>query len=410
MNNINIEELIENYKEIVSRFTQNNSNTIPFCAAEPIVSNFVKSGLNTEFFDRYIKSGVTSFDPSKEFIGSEYIFPIYEQISLLCNDLFECQYADPRPLSGMNTALTVLMSLTEVGDNILLLAPDAGGHSSYIEISRRLGLNVTLIPYNFEKLEYDIIAINKLLNKKTFKAIVIGPSDLISPPPFEQFNIPSETLLIYDATQSLGLIAAKIHNNPLHIVENSVLIGGTHKTISGPTSGLILCNNQNIYTVLEKKVSPTYIRNPHPHHIVSLLLALIEFKKYGLIYMQTILKNVNLLGKSLSDKNFDVLRCNNGDYSNTHQLFISLPINERDNIELVARRLNISLDKRSRPIYGGSGLRLGVQAITRLGWERKEINLFSQLLSDIRQSKEIEDLNLIASKLRGKNKVLYSIS
>lgn len=409
MINKTIEESLDDYHNIIKKFNKNNKETIPFCAAEPIISELVKSPLNSELAERYIKSGITNFEASKEFIGSEYIYPIYELISELCSELYNAEYADARPLSGMNAALTVLMSLTEENDNILLLGPNEGGHSSYVEITRRLSLNVTYIPYIHTKLIYNINQINKIIKEKKIKFIIIGPSNIISPPPIHLLDLNNETIVIYDATQSLGLIGTGHHRNPLNDIQNVVLIGGTHKTISGPTSGLILCKNKELTIKLETKISPIYIRNPHPHHIASLFLALLELKHFGKEFMDKILLNAHILGKALENEGFCVLKNLDNSFTKTHQLFIKLNEEERDTIEIMSRRLNISLDKQSSTLYDGSGIRLGVQAITRLGWTEKELQKFAKLLSQMKLNTDINKLSNIVNSLRGKKKVLFKM-
>ncbi|SHO54927.1 hypothetical protein [Vibrio quintilis] len=404
-----VQEKLRKYAELLDNFEKNNSNTIPLCAAETIVSNLVKAPLRSSFSERYIKSGIKNFDASKEFIGSQYIYPVYQLISEICLELFGAQYADARPLSGMNAVLTSLMSITNHGDNILLLHPDAGAHESYPQICDRLGLKTTYIPFDLDNIRYDIDETNKLLNNQKYKAIVIPPSDLIDQPPLDKLIIPIETIVFYDCTQSFGLIASGHHLNPMKLSNQVILLGGTHKTISGPTCGLILCNDKHLSTILENKITPIYVRNPHPHHIASLLMALIEFIEYGTEYMKNIITTSNTLGCLLSKHGFSVKKIDKLHYSNTHQLFISLNKNDAINMEKNARLLNISLDKKSKKMYGDAGIRIGVQAITRLGWGKEELDILASILSKMKYEHLSPSIIKMASQLRGRDKLIYTI-
>lgn len=406
-----VQEKLKKYAEVLDSFEKNNSNTIPLCAAEPIISRLVKAPLSSPFSERYIKSGIKNFDASKEFIGSQYIYPVYQLISEICLDLFGAKYADARPLSGMNAALTSLMSITNPGDDILLLHPDAGAHESYPQICERLGLKTRYLPFDLDNIRYDIEETNKLLNSRTYKAIVIPPSDLIDQPPLDRLNIPDDTIVFYDCTQSFGLIASEHHFNPMKLPNKVVLLGGTHKTISGPTCGLILCNDECLSTILEQKITPIYVRNPHPHHVASLLMALVEFLECGGEYMTNVILNSNMLGKLLSEYGFSIKKADRLNYSNTHQLFISLDESAARNIERNARLLNISLDKKSKKMYGDAGIRIGVQAITRLGWREKELDTLARLLSKMRNEEPNSSMINLANQLRNRNrnKLEYTI-
>lgn len=67
--------------------------------------------------------------------------------------------------------------------------------------------------------------------------------------------------IIYDATQTLGLIAGKILPNPIDCCDNIVLIGGTHKTFPGVTCGYIATNTDAIIQPINQNISPNYFRN-----------------------------------------------------------------------------------------------------------------------------------------------------
>ena len=408
---IEVQTLLSEYEEIVKTFTDNNEATIPLCAAEPIVSDLVESALSSQFSTRYIKSAINSFDPSQEFIGSQYIYPLYQLISKICRKLYDAEYADPRPLSGMNAAISTLMALTDAGDKVLLLHPDAGGHESFPEICKRLSLNVDDVPFDYLTVEYDIQKINTLLASNEYRAIIIPPSDLIAPPPIAQLEVPNDVIVLYDCTQSFGFIAAGIHPNPLQSGKKVVLLGGTHKTIAGPTCGLVLCNDTRLAAVLEGQITPVYVRNPHPHHIASLTLALIEFIETGSSFMSRILDNANILGKLLEERGFSVIKTAPPPtaYTLTHQILLSLDFATMERIEKNARRLNISLDTKNKKIYGKAGIRLGLQAVTRLGWKQADLKKLADLLAMMRQGLTVNELVPLANELRGKDSVMFTI-
>lgn len=404
-------ELLAAYQKVVVRFERNNEATIPFCAAEPIVSDFTKVPLKSNFSDRYLRSGVRAFDQDRDFIGTEFLFPLYKVISQACSTLFAVSYADARPLSGMNAALTVLMSLTSIGDRVLLLSPDAGGHESFLAICTRLGLDFEYIPFDLAAPSYDVDRLNALLRTQEYAAVIFPPSDLIFPPPIEEMDVPATTRIIYDCTQSFGLIAAGYHANPLASPNDVVLLGGTHKTLPGPTCGLVMANNEKTADLLESSITPSFVRNPQPHHVASLALTLIEFIEHGSAFMGQVISNANFLAAALEERGFVVKKLpqnNRWRYTLTHQIFLSMTPEEASTLHRSCRRLNISLDQKDKKMYGPAGVRLGVQAVTRLGWGEDELVTFADLLAAINAGQDDATLRQQFDLLRGKQKCLFA--
>lgn len=347
------------------------------------MSEFCKKPLSSLLQERYISGSTQEFEKAGNFIGSERIFPLYSKINELCELLFKATYADPRPLSGMNATTTVLLSLLNVGDEILHLSPSAGGHESFPVILKRLGFISTEVPYDFNNLKPDYSALNELLISGRYKAVLFAPSDIISFPELNEIEIPEETILIYDATQTLGHIAAGIAPNPLEQQQNCVLVGGTHKSLPGPTSGLILCRNERLSQILDSTVSPIYIRNPQPHQIASLLLTLIEFSEFGYDYMSATTNNANLLASHLCNHGVEVLSPSSNlsrRWTNTHQLILHCAKDELSVVERNASKHGVTLNIKTKKIYKGSGIRLGLQEITRFGWCDNSVQLVSEII------------------------------
>ena len=53
-------------------------------------------------------------------------------------------------------------------------------------------------------------------------------------------------------------------------------MGATHKTLPGPTCGLIMTNNLKLAQQFDTLINPDYLRNSQLHHIFSLILTLME--------------------------------------------------------------------------------------------------------------------------------------
>ena len=250
---------LKRFNEILKKFEANNSKTIPFCAAEPLISDFVKNVLTSSIQERYICGSVSAYDIDN-FIGSEFIYPLYEEINKISKHIFDADYTDPRPLSGMNAAISTLMSITQNGDKVLLLSVDSGAHDSFKPICERLGLDFHFIPYNYDSYQIDYVLLNQEISKNEYSLIIIPPSDILSPPSLELIELTPNCRIYYDVTQTLGLIGAGVVSNPLELNAPIILSAGTHKTFPGPTSGLILTNDSTFKMQIDTKVSPHFIQ------------------------------------------------------------------------------------------------------------------------------------------------------
>lgn len=404
-----IPESLIDFIEITNSFRKFHSKSIPLCAAENIISPLAKLPLNSNLQERYIMGGLYNFDVSSNFIGSDYLYPYYEKIFEQCEKLFKADYADARPLSGMNAITALLMALTSQGDLVILSTPESGAHPSLPDICKRLGLVTEPMPYNFQQYDYDYCEINKLIHKKKPKAAIFVPSDLITIPKIDRLKTDGKTYIIYDATQTLGLIAGNEVANPLEQNVNVVLLGGTHKTIPGPTNGLIMTKDPNIAKKVDKTISPKFVRNTQMNQVACLLLTLIEMETFGSEYSKKIIQNSNNLGKQLSQKGFRIPIIE-GKYSNTHQVFLLCDEKRMNNIFFSSLKYGITLNKKTKKLFNNFGIRFGVQEITRYGWGVDEIEIIAELLHYLDQNKSSQAIFSLIEMLPSKRIIHYTFN
>ena len=392
-------------------FVQEN-NLLPLCAAENVVSPFSKIPLDTFLQEKYIMGGVIEYQDHSNFIGSKKLYEIYELLTRQCNKLYGCKYADARTLSGVNAVMTLLMSLFSSGDTLLISSEECGGHGSMPKICRRLGINTIELPYNYDVYDFDYEKTNKLLKRQKIDGILICLSDIIIMPQLKQFDLPKECVLIFDATQILGLIATKTMENPLEWFtedQKFILMGATHKTLPGPTCGLIMTNNLDLAHQFDTLINPDYLRNSQLHHIFSLILTLMELEICGQQYCSMIISNANILANALVKYNFNILEVP-PKYTYTHQLFISMPENDAEALYNRCLEYGVSINLRNKRLYKTCGLRIGTQEISRYGWQDQEMLAIAEILRDIRDndhfSQDISDRINILSKNK---KICYTI-
>ena len=368
--------ILRSYIELNNELNENEKTKIPLCAAETYISEFCKQPLISEFEGKYSFVGKNQ---SNSFIGGEYIVQLNELLSEECKKLFNAEYTNADTLTGINCFTVCAMSLLSRGDHVLVTTPEQGGHASIPIILDSLGISYTTVPYDYTKYQIDYIRLNELCCTGKYKFIIFCQSDLINPPDLSKVHTYGNMGIIYDGTQTLGLIAGKAVVNPLD-TDNVVLIGGTHKTLPAPSCGLIMTRNLAYAEALKHNITPHYLRNTQPNHIAALLMCLIEQEEYGKTYQSHTIKLANFLGEALSKYNFRLARTDSNTYTNTHQLFILMSADETENYYINAQKFNVTLNTKHKKLFGNDGIRLGTQQISRYNWTDHEVSKLAKLL------------------------------
>ena len=405
-------EFFEDLIELCTSISTQENKLLPLCAAENVVSPFSKIPLDTFLQEKYIMGGVMQYQNESNFLGSKKLYEIYELLTRQCNKLYGCKYADARTLSGVNAVMTLLMSLFSAGDTILISSEECGGHGSMPKICRRLGINTIEMPYDYDAYDFNYDEINAILSSQKIDGILICLSDLIIMPQLKKINLPDDCVLIFDATQILGLIASNNMENPLKWFNDKqkfILMGATHKTLPGPTCGLIMTNNLELASEFDTLINPDYLRNSQLHHIFSLILTLMELEIYGHQYGSNIIKNANTLADALEKYNFTVLKAST-EYTHTHQIFISMPEHDAKKFYDKCLDYGISINLRNKHLYKTCGLRIGTQEISRYGWADAEMNLIAEILRDIRDNDTFsQDISKKINSLSSKKEICFTI-
>lgn len=389
-----MDTIFDEYKKLCNEFDQFDNNTIPLCAAENYISNFVKKPLISSFEGRY--SCVNS-DGTNSFLEGEYIERLKELLQKQCKKMFNSDYTNADTLTGINCFTVCAMSLLKSGDHVLLTTPEQGGHPSIPFILDSLQVKYTPIPYDYNNYQIDYVRFNNLCKNRKYSFAIFCQSDLINTPDLNQINL-EKIGIIYDATQTLGLMSCNVIENPLKY-NNVILIGGSHKTLPGPSCGLIMTNNKQYQLKLSHCISPIFLRNVQPNHIAGMLLALIEQEQFGIQYQNKIVYVANLLAEQLEEHNFKVAHCEKDKYTNTHQIFILMSEKEANLFYQQSKKYNISLNLKHKKLFNNYGIRIGTQHIARYNWDKSELAQLAKLLKLIKDNSSTQEINEIRLSL-----------
>lgn len=393
--------IYENYLQLTKNYEHYLQKKIPLCAAETHCSDAVRAALSSSFEGKYCMNNL-GYNMQLDFVGSQYIHELFELLSRQCEKTFGSKYADARTLSGMNCMSIVINSLLQKGNRVLLSSPAQGGHPSIPLLLSLANITYDEIPYDYDNFDINYTRLNELLISKHYDGIIFAQSDILKPADVSKIK-DQNILIIYDATQTYGMIAAHIHKNPLDYHENLVLIGGTHKTISGPTCGLILLRNESLISRIDPKISPSFLRNVQPNAIAGVLIALIEQERFGKQYQKTTIENANYLGEMLARYGFIVAKLSPEVYTNTHQIFILTDERMKNTIVNNAHKYAVTLNGKEKRLFKGNGIRIGTQEVTLYGWSKEEMKITAELISalsetGVKDCKIIPLLNKLAHK------------
>jgi glycine hydroxymethyltransferase len=182
-------------------------------------------------------------------------------------------------------------------------------------------------------------------------------------------------LFMVDMAHIAGLVASGMHPSPIPYAD--VVTSTTHKTLRGPRGGLILTNNEEIATKINKAIFPGIQGGPLMHIVAAKAICFgealrPEFKEYG----KRIISNCKALENSLCAQGIDMVSGG----SDNHLLLLDLRSLNITGKELEHRLDNvyITTNKNSIPNdpqkpFVTSGIRVGTAAVSTRGFGAHEM-------------------------------------
>ncbi len=359
--------------------------SIPLIASENITSLTVRRCLMGDFGHRYAEGKVGE----RYYQGCQYIDVIEDLAIKITKEIFKAEHVNVQPISGLTANLAAFFALTNPGDKIISLSIPCGGHVSHDKFSAAgiCGLDVIYYPFDSERMNIDVEKTKKLALKEKPKVMVLGGSLFLFPHPCEEIaEIAMEinAKVVYDASHVLGLIAGGKFQDPIKEGAD-VIPSSTHKTFFGPQRGIIMSKSK-FAKEIDNAVFPGVVSNHHLHTLAAYVIAAFEMRKFGKDYASQVVKNAKKLAERLCELGFKVLGEDLG-FTESHQ--VAVDVREFGGGDKVARKLekvNIILNKNLLPwddvkdAKNPSGIRIGVQEVTRLGMKESEMEEIAELI------------------------------
>jgi len=267
-----------------------------------------------------------------------------------------------------------------------------GGHISYMGFGGAgvRGLKVESLPFNPEEMNVDVDAATKKIKEIKPTLVFLGASVILFPAPVKEIKKVLEEVngfLVYDASHVLGLIVGKQFQDPLGEGAD-ILTSSTHKTFPGPQGGIVCCKKV-FAEKIDKAVFPGLVSNHHLHHIAGFAIALMEMERFGVEYAKQTVRNARALAENLYDKGFDVVCADKG-FTKSHQVLVDVSrFGGGAKVASLLEEANIICNKNLLPkddfrrAENPSGIRLGVNEVTRLGMKEGEMEEISGFMKNV---------------------------
>ena len=374
-------ETVERVLNAVDDSGKHYGTGFPMIASENVISPLVSQACNSDLHGRYAE-GL----PGKRYYQGCDDFDTIESIGIdLAKKVFNASFVNIQPTSGTVSNIAALKALVKPGDRITAVSTADGGHISHAQMGAvgLRGLDLHTYPWDADRMEPDIDAAAAMIRDVKPKMALFGASVFLFPTPLQELaNAAHEVgaTVMYDGAHVLGLIAGGVFQDPLREGAD-VMTGSSHKTFPGPQGGFLISNSEDekFQKKLNNAVFPGTNSSYHLHHVAGKVVALAEFDEFGTKYSQDIVANAKALASSLASEGFDVLAEDRG-YTPSHQV-----LTRHGGIDSGAGRkaasilegagiiTNMNMLPGDTKAMSPSGLRLGVQELTRHGMGPEEM-------------------------------------
>ncbi len=278
-----------------------------------------------------------------------------------------------------------------------LSAQPMGALRDYIAIDpvteRHAIVNFPVCKDNIYKI--DVEETKKLIDQYKPELIIFGKSMVLHREPVaairqfvDQQGIP--TTIMYDMAHVLGLVGPYFQQPFQEGAE--IVTGSTHKTFFGPQRGVIAVNYQKeelkygLWETIERRAFPGSVSNHHLGTQLGLLMAAYEMNQFKDEYQKNIVNNAKSFAKSLKAHGLEVAGDPANDYTETHQVIVSVGYGEGPEVAERLEQNNIIVNYQATPEEEGftasGALRMGVSEMTRFGFGPAEFDRLAGIMAD----------------------------
>jgi len=379
--------------------------TINLIASENVMSPLAELLYLSDLSGRYAEGTVGQ----RYYQGTKFVDVLEDALSRRFAKVLGASFVDVRPISGTIANLAAYFALVPEGGVVASLPVKYGGHISHNTVGglKALRLKAVDLPWDVENFNVDVDAARKVIEEKKPNLIILGASLYLFPHPVGKIAEIAKTVgayVLHDSAHVFGLIVGGVFPNPLregaHVITTS-----THKTFPGPQGGLIATVlGDEINTQIQKAVFPTFTSNYHLHRYAATYVTLVEMETFGREYATKVVENAKALAEALSAEGITPVAERQG-FTKTHQVALDVSkFGGGDKVAALLEEANIIVNKNALPwdksVLRPSGIRMGVQEMTRFGMGRDEMQEIARFIARVLRGEDPATVKREVTKFR----------
>ncbi len=385
--------------DIIEKERLRQVNGLELIASENVVSRAVLEAMGSIMTNKYAEGY-----PGKRYYGGCEFHDMAENLARdRLKKLFGAEHANVQPHSGTQANMAVYFAAIKLGDKILSMKLNQGGHLSHGSPVSFTGKFYQVAQYGVdpktEMLDYGAVA--EMAKKEKPQILVCGASAYPRTIDFKAFQEIADdvgAVCMADIAHIAGLVATGQHPTSVGVVNYTTTT--THKTLRGPRGGAIMCN-ADLGVAIDKAVFPGMQGGPLMHTITAKAVCFEEALRPSFTeYNKQIIKNAKVLAETLMNNG---IRLVSGGTDN-HLMLLDLTEQGITGLEAETAlgKAAITVNKNTIPNetkspFVTSGLRIGTPAITSRGMKEAEMRLIgtwiASVIRDIRNEKNIKDVH-----------------
>ena len=350
--------------------------------------------------------------------GTKFIDQVEQLLVEQMKEYLGCAEVETRVISGQMSNMAVFSSLMDwknrlnrrqdprrlgyiLNNHIIrgghLSAQPMGALHDYVAVDpvteRSAVVNFPVCKDNIYKI--DVEETKKVIERYRPEFIIFGKSMVLHKEPVaairqfvDQQGIP--TTIMYDMAHVMGLVGDHFQKPFEEGAE--IVTGSTHKTFFGPQRGVIGVNYKpdelkyGLWKTIETRAFPGSVSNHHLGTQLGLLMAAYEMNHFKDAYQSAVIENAKYFARCLKENGLDVAGDPAIDYTETHQVIVSVGYGAGPEVAERLERCNIIVNYQATPDNEGftasGALRMGVNEMTRFGFGKEAFARLAELMAD----------------------------
>ncbi|MDZ7637955.1 MAG: serine hydroxymethyltransferase [Bryobacterales bacterium] len=378
--------------DAIRKETERQNNNIELIASENFTSEAVMEATSSVFTNKYAEGY-----PGRRYYGGCEHTDVVETLAIeRAKTLFKAEFANVQPHSGSQANEAAFAAVLNVGDTILGMRLDHGGHLTHGHPLNFSGKLYKVVGYGVDKeterIDYDDLARSAEEHKP--KMIIAGASAYSRIIDFARFREIADSVgavFLVDMAHFSGLVAAGIYPNPCEYAD--IVTSTTHKTLRGPRSGVILAKEKYAKDI-NRCVFPGAQGGPLVHVIAAKATCFLDAMTPEFVeYQKQVVRNAQAMAGALTEMGFRIVSGGTDSHVMLVDVF-SQQIRGKE-AEEVLDRARITANKNAIPFdqnppMNPSGIRLGSPAVTTRGFREAEMREVAACIAAALHGRESE--------------------